>query len=295
MATIDINYNNIANNILHFGKNYTNKRREVTRKQIPSATIRHDFENGFPAITSKKLFYDKVVSELIWFLRGDNNIKYLNENDNKIWNKDAYNFYCKSTDTPMSYREFIKFGYGSVGSNYSVQWRNFGGKVDQISRLIKGMKKDIMGSRLLVVAWNPLDLNKTALPPCHTMFQIIGVPLDNGKFGFELHWHQRSSDYFLGIPFNIASYATLALILEQITGYKALAIQGDIKCVHLYENSIEETKQLLAKDYTKHTNCELEILANGDNFNNYNVSDFILNGYSSEEKLNVEMLAPKKI
>ena len=294
MATIDFEFRAILETVLTQGLEYNNERRNVKRLQIPSYTFRHEFSNGFPALTLKKLAFKSVITELIWFLRGDNNVKFLNENHCKIWNKDAYNWHKKTEDKPLDEAVFNDLGQGSVGQNYSVQWRNFGGKVDQISNLIRDMKADIMGSRLIVNAWNPMELDKTALPPCHSQFQIIGVPLGDGKYGFELHWYQRSNDVLLGNPFNFASYGALALILEKITGYKALAIQADMKCVHLYENQIQPAIDMLKLDCFKHPNCELEINS-FENFENLLPSDFKLVNYDSFSAIKVEMLAPKEI
>jgi len=294
MAKIDIEFRKILETVLTQGIEYNNDRRNVKRLQIPSYTFRHDFKDGFPAITLKKLAFKSVVTELIWFLKGDNNIKFLNENHCKIWNKDAYNWHVKNEETPLSEDIFNDLGQGSVGQNYSVQWRNFGEKVDQISNLIRDMKADIMGSRLIVQAWNPLELDKTALPPCHSQFQIIGVPLADGKYGFELHWYQRSNDVFLGNPYNFASYGALALILEKITGYKALAIQADMKCVHLYENQIEPAKEMITRDCMKFKKCELEI-KDFKNFENLLPGDFKLVNYDSFQAIKVEMVAPTKI
>ena len=294
MAKIDIEFSKILKTVLTQGIEYNNDRRNVKRLQIPSYTFRHEFSDGFPALTLKKLAFKSVITELIWFLKGDNNIKFLNENHCKIWNKDAYNWHVKNEETPLHEDIFNDLGQGSVGQNYSVQWRNFGGKVDQISNLIRDMKADIMGSRLIVQAWNPLELDKTALPPCHSQFQIIGVPLGDGNFGFELHWYQRSNDVFLGNPYNIASYATLALILEKITGYKALAIQADMKCVHLYENQIEAAKEIITRDCLKFEKCELEI-KDFENFENLLPGDFKLVNYDSFQAIKVEMVAPTSI
>lgn len=187
MATIDKKFADICNEVLKNGKEYENKRRGVKRLQIPSYTFRHEFKDGFPALTNKKLYWKGIVGELIWFLRGDNDVKYLNNNGITIWNKDAENWQKRNNCE-----------FGSVGKNYSVQWRNFNGQIDQIAELIKDMKADIMGSRLIVSAWNPSELDQTALPPCHNYFQIIGVPMGNDDYGFELHWLQRSVDTFLG-------------------------------------------------------------------------------------------------
>lgn len=334
MATIDKEFQELCRKILNEGKEYENKNRGVKRLQIPSYTFRHEFKDGFPAITNKKLYWKGIVGELIWFLRGDNDVKFLNDNGIKIWNKDAYNWHKRTADPVLSEEEFYKLGCGSVGQNYSVQWRNFNGKTDQIKNLIDDMKKDIMSSRMKVNAWNPCEVDLTALPPCHSEFQVIGVPLtlqeriklcedrlggckistdenvtlkflsENNipEFGFELHWNQRSCDVFLGIPFNIASYALLAKILEYITGYKALAIEGTLKCVHFYDNQYEAAKELLSRNPDAHPNCELSNSTCIDTlekdidviFNDFKISDFKLVGYTSDEEIKVDMLAPKE-
>ncbi len=300
MATIDREFTDLCKKILSAGKEYENKNRGVKRLQIPSYTFRHDFKDGFPAITNKKLYWKAIVGELIWFLRGDNDVTFLNENGIKIWNKDAYNWH-KRNGGNMSEEEFCGVGKGSVGQNYSVQWRNFNGKTDQIKELVDTMAKDIMSSRLKVNAWNPSETELTALPPCHSEFQIIGVPLDNDQFGFELHWNQRSVDTFLGLPFNIASYGLLAKIIEQITGYKALAIEGTLKCVHFYDNQYDAVKQLLERNPDSHPNCEVQLplidsihhdMQNIIDY--YKIKDFKLIGYTSDDEIKVEMLAPTK-
>ena len=367
------------------GKEYENKNRGVKRLQIPSYTFRHSFEDGFPAITNKKLYWKTITGELLWFLRGDNDVTKLNEIGIKIWNKDAYNWYVKTHKNAYdwhlknkkindagvdgliensdgsfrmyTFEEFEAIGEGSVGQNYSVQWRNFNGNTDQISILIHDMLKDIMSSRLKVNAWNPSETNETALPPCHSEFQIIGVPLSDverckiagispvewegicesglemeslelvPEFGFELHWNQRSVDTFLGLPFNIASYGLLAKILEMFTGFKALAIEGTLKCVHFYDNQYDVVKELLKRNPDTHSNCELKFhnlkanrvikdvfimaVENSDKFDikeviswissNLNMFlddisflDFKLEGYTCDSELKVEMLAPKE-
>lgn len=326
MAKIDATFNDIVKTILKEGRLYEDTSRDTQRLQIPSYTLRHDFRDGFPAITIKKLAWKSVVGELIWFLRGDNNVAFLQENKIPIWDDDAKNWEEKTGEI------------GSVGRNYSKQWREYANEVDQIVNLIRDMKQNIMSTRLKVEAWNPAEIKKTALPPCHTGFQIIGVPLSEQeqiernfdpedwleicsmdcemealesvpKFGFELHWNQRSVDTFLGLPFNIASYALLAKILEQLTGYPVLAIQGDLKCVHLYQNAFRKSEDLLTKDVTKHNNelgkfCELAItkpifLKQNKSFdemiNEAEIKDFLLDKYESEKYSSVKMLAPKTI
>ena len=299
MSIIDKEFKRVLSDILEKGKEYTNERRGVKRLQIPSCNIRHELKDGFPLVSLKQTPFKNVVTELIWFLRGNTNIKYLNENKNYIWNPDAYNLYKKlAGHTALSYDEFNDFGIGSVGKNYSYQWRNFNGKIDQIDELIKGMKADIMGSRLIVTAWNPSELNDTALPPCHNFFQVVGVPLENGNFGFELHFNMRSWDYFLGASYNLASYALLALILENITGYKALAIECNAHCVHLYDNSITESLELIKRDENGNNNCEVIIkkqLNSVQDFNTLEYSDFELKDYTYFDAMKVKMIAPKEI
>jgi thymidylate synthase len=376
MSKIDQTYLELCQRIAFEGKEYENKNRGVKRYQIPSHTLRHEFKDGFPALSLKRIWWKAVVAELIWFLRGDNDVKFLNQHGVDIWNKDAYNWYEKEMGLinamkmsksdllkkgigllkkdinltawrKFTFEEFSQRGEGSVGQNYSVQWRNFNG-VDQIKELIEGMRKDIMSSRLKVNAWNPAELDKTALPPCHSEFQIIGVPLsyqqrleiffESGhtsdtevnsgiesvaeftklfdehsvpEFGFELHWNQRSVDTYLGLPFNIASYGLLAKILEEITGFPALAIEGTLKCVHFYDNQLEAVSNLLPMSADKHPNCGLEIAGDSilslrlfqkdhnDNINHVleelKVEDFIIHNYSANKTEKVEMLAPKKL
>lgn len=306
MATIDKEFQELCKKILNEGKEYEDKRRGVKRLQIPSYTFRHEFKDGFPAITNKKLYWRGIVGELIWFLRGDNDVKFLNDNKITIWNKDAYNWHKKTANPVLSEEEFYKLGCGSVGQNYSVQWRNFNGKTDQIKNMINDMRENIMSSRIKCNAWNPSEVDMTALPPCHSEFQIIGVPLEDGKFGFEVHLNQRSCDVFLGLPFNIASYALLAKILEDLTGYKALAVEYNFKCVHFYDNQYEAAKELLSRNPDSHPNCELELrltdkkMADGSYrdidsiFNEYEIKDFKLIGYTSDEEIKVDMLAPKE-
>jgi thymidylate synthase len=302
MAEIDIKFLDLCRKIYREGREYQDRSRGgegsiVKRLQIPSYTLRHSFDEGFPAITNKKLFYKSVVGELIWFLRGDNDIEYLKDNGIKIWDKDAYNWYL-SEGGVGSFEEFIKLGRGSVGQNYSTQWRDYNGDTDQILNLIRDMKKNIMSTRLKVAAWNPSEINKTALPPCHDGFQIVGVPLENGEFGFELHWNQRSVDVFLGLPFNIASYATLAKILEAMTGYKALGVEGTLKCVHIYSNQYQAVRELLKRSPFAYRNCGVRIPDINPShdpdkvFKELSISDFNLEDYGSYSGIKVEMLAP---
>ena len=310
MAHIDNSFKQMYLTILNEGYEYTDSSRDCLRKQIPSFTLSHNFANGFPAIALKHLNFRDVVGELIWFLRGDNDIEYLNKNGIKIWNKDAYNWYLRCGGGGLSYKDFSEKGKGSVGNNYSVQWRHSDDEVDQIEYVINEMKRNIMSTRIKLSAWNPSELNKTALPPCHDGFQIIGVPLENGMYGFELHWNQRSSDSFLGVPYNIASYSVLAEILSEITNHLSIGVEGTLKCVHLYENQIEPTKKLLDRNSNLHGNCTIKlsdrfknncaryndnVITLSELFNSLEIEDVELVNYTSYPKIAVPMLAPKSI
>lgn len=315
MSKIDKSYHNLLDEILQKGYWYDDpKRKDVNRLEIGSYTFKHDFKDGFPILTTKKINYNNIITELLWFLKGNTNIKYLLDNGCNIWNKDAYSYFWKFRKTDkLSFGEFkdeIVIGnleykgniwtnnenyiLGDLGPIYGHQWRNFNG-IDQISNLITNLKNQPLATDHIVNSWNVSDLDKMALPPCHYGFQIIVKPLGDAekyfynnlnymksldydedykhdysrfkkyvnknsiiKYGFELHWQQRSVDTFLGLPYNIASYATLALIIEKLTGYKALGIQGDLKKVHLYDNSINAVKEQLTRDTDKYNKCELK-------------------------------------
>jgi len=327
MAIIDINYSNLLNTIMKSGYLYDDpNRKNIKRLEIPSYTFRHEFKDGFPAITTKKLGYNNVVTELIWFLKGNTDVKYLVNNGCNIWNKDAYNHY----EGKLTYNEWLfeiennpNTVLGSLGRVYGHQWRNFNG-IDQIKRLITNLKEKPLATDHIVNSWNAGDLQNMALPPCHYGFQIVVKPLnyierfhkkkepkkwgidDKIQYGFELHWTQRSVDTFLGLPYNIASYATLALILEKITGYKALAIQGDLKKVHLYGNSLEAVKEQLSRNPSKYNDSKLSISPVGQAIFEHKTGDltallnmlephhFKLENYESYPAIKVEMLERNK-
>jgi thymidylate synthase len=211
MSKIDVTYHNLLKKILLEGYTYEDPNRKgVNRLEILSHTFKHEFKDSFPAITTKKLHYKNVVTELIWFLRGGTNIKYLVDNGCNIWNKDAYNYYVKTKDfiggIPMDIKEFIErikadklsmstryYKLGDLGLVYGKQWRSFVGakhnydknngnwianSVDQIARLIHNLKVKPLATDHIVNAWNPGDLPDMALPPCHYGFQVVVRPLN---------------------------------------------------------------------------------------------------------------------
>lgn len=352
MAEIDKGYHKLLDNILKNGFKYEDPNRKgISRIQIPSYQFKHDFKDGFPAITTKKLFWKGIVGELLWFLRGDTNIKYLVDNNISIWNKDAHNyfkrrkFYSKGND--LSYESFMKavpynnHHAGKLGRVYGAQWRDWSGddgsgytlqSIDQISNLIKGLKENPMGTKHIVTAWNPAELDDMALPPCHWSFEIlvepisfnnrvkIGNKLNVWRFGqtithlhcdknnipkyqFTLKWHQRSVDTFLGLPFNIASYALLAHIIGKMTNMIPKGIIGDLSNVHIYEPHLDAVKTQLSRSTNMHNSeCELESLGlfkpsriNLDKWLSFvKIKDINLSKHTEQSAIPAEMLPYNK-
>lgn len=349
MAVIDKNYHELLKLILVKGYRYEDpNRKDINRIQIPSYTFEHEFRNGFPAITTKKLYWKGVVGELLWFLRGDTDIKYLVDNNINIWNKDAYNYYCKMSDKTIGKNEFkVKFDefihhiktdnkqkaivgsnykFGNLGRVYGAQWRNWCGNkephgsstafTDQISNLIKGLKENPMGTRHIVTAWNPAELDDMALPPCHWSFEILVEPIKYYKgfvekgeeeYQFTLKWHQRSVDTFLGLPFNIASYALLAQIIGKMTNMIPKGIIGDLSNVHIYEPHLDAVREQLSRNVNKYDKCEFKIWKQDkdlilksnkftldEKLNLINIQNFKLQNYESYPTIPAEMLAYNK-
>ena len=190
--------------------------------------MRFDLAEGFPVLTTKKLHLKSIIHELLWFLKGDTNIKYLQENGVKIWDEWA------DAD-------------GNLGPVYGHQWRSWaapdGRTIDQISDLVTMIKKSPDSRRLIVSAWNPADVPNMALPPCHCLFQFY---VADGKLSCQLY--QRSADTFLGVPFNIASYALLTLMVAQVCGLKPGEFVHTFGDVHLYNDHIEQAKLQLTRE-----------------------------------------------
>ena len=190
--------------------------------------MRFNLADGFPLVTTKKLHLRSIIHELLWFLQGDTNIKYLKENNVSIWDEWA------DAD-------------GNLGPVYGYQWRSWpsheGGHIDQISQLIDQIKRNPDSRRLLVSAWNVACVNDMALPPCHTMFQFY---VAEGKLSCQLY--QRSADTFLGVPFNIASYALLTLMIAQVCELQPGEFIHTFGDAHLYLNHLEQTELQLSRD-----------------------------------------------
>jgi thymidylate synthase len=248
MNTLDYKYQSILQDILLDGEEKSDRTGTGTIS-VFGKQIRHDMSEGFPLLTTKKMAVKTMMTELKWFLKGDTNIKYLVDNGCKIWNGDAYKNYCMKQvphdhfETEEEFIELIKTNdefakkWGELGPIYGKQWRDWNGK-DQIKELIKNIKENPDSRRLMLSAWNVGEIEDVVLPPCHYGFQCY---VNNGKLS--LMWNQRSVDTFLGLPFNIASYGTLLLLLCEETGLEAGELIGNLGDTHLYKNHLEQAKE----------------------------------------------------
>ncbi len=221
--------------------------------------LRFDLSEGFPMVTTKKLHLKSIVYELLWFLQGDTNVKYLQDNGVRIWNEWA------DDD-------------GNLGHIYGYQWRSWptpdGKHIDQISQVIDSIQNNPDSRRHIVSAWNVGELDKMNLPPCHILFQFYGA---DGKLSCQLY--QRSADVFLGVPFNIASYALLTLMMAQVTGLKPGDFVHTFGDVHIYSNHIDQVKlQLTREPYPLPT---MKITPEVKSIFDFKYEDFELVGYES--------------
>ena len=226
-------------------------------KSVFGYQMRFNLQQGFPLLTTKKLHLKSIIYELLWFLDGDTNIKYLNNNNVKIWD----NWADKN---------------GDLGHIYGYQWRSWpagnGKHIDQISNVINDIKNNPNSRRLLVSAWNVGELDKMALPPCHILFQFY---VADGKLSCQLY--QRSADIFLGVPFNIASYALLTMMVAQVTNLQLGDFVHTLGDAHIYLNHIEQTKLQLSREPRKLP--IMKINPNVKNIFDFKYDDFSLTDY----------------
>ena len=226
-------------------------RTKTGTKSVFGYQMRFDLNDGFPLLTTKKVHLKSIIHELLWFISGDTNIKYLVDHGVKIWNEWPYEIYKKSNDyqneTMDEYVDKIKkdptfaIKYGDLGPVYGAQWRNFNG-VDQLKYILNELKTNPNSRRMILSAWNPSEIKDMALPPCHTLIQFY---VANGKLSLQLY--QRSADIFLGVPFNIASYALLLMMVAQVTGYKAGEFVHTLGDAHIYQNHFEQINLQLSR------------------------------------------------
>ncbi|MGM0593755.1 MAG: thymidylate synthase [Pseudomonadota bacterium] len=218
--------------------------------------MRFDLAEGFPLLTTKKVFLRGIIHELLWFLAGDTNIKYLVDHKVGIWNEWPHANYVKQTgdDIPLSafverIREDAAFAekWGGIGPGYGHQWRSWptpdGGHIDQIAQLVEQIKNNPNSRRLLVSAWNVAEVEKMQLPPCHTLFQFY---VAEGRLSCQLY--QRSADIFLGVPFNIASYALLTQMIAQVCELEPGEFIHTLGDAHLYSNHLEQAREQLSRE-----------------------------------------------
>lgn len=247
MNSLDLRYQKILQDILLEGKEKGDRTGTGTIS-VFGKQIRHDMSEGFPLLTTKKMAVKTMMTELKWFLKGDTNIKYLVDNNCHIWDGDAYKAYPHKDE--LTQKEFIQKiksdwefarNYGELGPIYGKQWRLWKTNtvsIDQIQDLISELKTNPDSRRLMVSAWNVGELEDVVLPPCHYGFQCY---VNDGKLS--LMWNQRSVDTFLGLPFNIASYGTLLLLLCEETNLKPGELIGNLGDTHLYKNHIEQAEE----------------------------------------------------
>ncbi len=244
---------------------YKSDRTGVGTKSVFGYDVRLDLKAGFPALTTKKLFFKGVVGELIWFLRGETNISYLKDNGINIWNAWA--------DDNLN-----------LGPVYGAQWRSWpteNGSIDQIKNVIQQIKSNPNSRRLIVNAWNVGLLEQMALPPCHLMFQFY---VANNKLSIKVI--QRSADVFLGVPFNFASYALLTHIIAAECGLEVGELIWSGGDVHIYDNHMDAVKKQLER--APHPLPELEF-AKKDNILDYEIADFRLKDYICHGKIPAEI------
>ena len=231
-------------------------------KSVFGHQMRFDLSQGFPLLTTKKVFLKGIIHELLWFLNGDTNIKYLVDNGVHIWDNDAYRYYnelcVKEGVLPVTMEEFLRaaqegidspiegYKFGDLNHVYGYQWRSWprpnGEAIDQIQQAVELIKNNPDSRRIIVSAWNVADVEKMALPPCHTLFQFY---VADGKLSCMLY--QRSADTFLGVPFNIASYALLTMMMAQICGLEAGEFVHTTGDTHLYLNHMEQVDEQLSR------------------------------------------------
>jgi thymidylate synthase len=328
---LDIQYQELLQTILEHGIDKADRTGTGTRS-IFGYTIRHTMSDGFPLLTTKKMAWKSIVTELLWFLKGDTNIKYLVDNDCHIWNGDAYKNYCKQQSQKLiqgcTYQEFLEkiktddeFAkkWGELGPIYGKQWRSWIKyteqeyephweiKIDQIANLINDLKTNPDSRRLMVTALNVGEIDQMVLPPCHYGFQMYTRELDQTervilmdkklgvtenlpayytedemikhnipKRAISLMWNQRSVDTFLGLPFNIASYGLLLMMIADEVNMIPDQLIGNLGDTHIYNNHIEQVKEQITR-----TPFELPTVHVRDGIFCSSPNDVILQNYNS--------------
>ena len=251
-------YHKLLKHVLENGTD-KNDRTGTGTRSVFGYQMRFDLSKGFPLLTTKKIHLKSIIYELLWFLKGETNISYLKENGVSIWDEWADE-------------------NGELGPVYGYQWRSWPGRngetIDQISGLIDQIKNNPDSRRLIVTAWNPSDVEKMALPPCHCLFQFY---VSNGKISCQLY--QRSADIFLGVPFNIASYALLTMMIAKILKLEIGEFVHTFGDAHLYSNHFDQAKEQLQRDFKELP--KMRIISDPESIFDFEFEDFVLENYIS--------------
>ena len=244
--------------------------------------MRFDLSEGFPLLTTKRVHLKSIIHELLWFISGDTNIKYLVDNDVRIWNDWPFEAYSKSNEYQgetieefaLKIKESDEFAkkWGNLGPVYGKQWRNFNG-VDQLEDLINQIKTNPNSRRLIISAWNPSEIKDMALPPCHCFMQFY---VNDGKLSCQLY--QRSADVFLGVPFNIASYALFTMMVAQVCNLECGTFVHTIGDAHIYSNHLEQIHKQLTR--TPRKLPIMKINPNVKSIYDFKYDDFELQNYN---------------
>ena len=271
-------------------------------KSVFGHQMRFDLSEGLPLLTTKKVFLKGIIHELLWFLNGDTNIKYLVDNGVHIWDNDAYRYYnelcVKAGVLPVAMEEFLRaaqegidspiegYKFGDLNHVYGYQWRSWprpnGEAIDQIQQAVDLIKNNPDSRRIIVSAWNVADVEKMALPPCHTLFQFY---VADGKLSCMLY--QRSADTFLGVPFNIASYALLTMMMAQVCGLEAGEFVHTLGDTHLYLNHFEQVEEQLSR--TPRALPKMRINPEVKSIFDFKYEDFTLEGYDPHPVIKAPM------
>lgn len=281
-------YLDLCRHILNTGEDRGDRTGTGTRS-VFGYQMRMDLREGFPLLTTKKVFFRGLAEELLWIISGNTNIRPLAEKNVRIWNDWPYANYKKSSsyqgETMEEFIEKIKTDegfaktYGNLGPVYGHQWRNFFGK-DQLEELVHGLKCDPFSRRHIICAWNPAQIDEMALPPCHAFIQFY-VSADKKYLSCQLY--QRSADVFLGVPFNIASYALLTHMLAQVCGYEAKEFVHTFGDAHIYMDHISLIEEQLTREPLPL--CTLKLNPDIDSIYDFTYDDIHIENYRSHERI----------
>ena len=308
---VDEQYLDLLQKLLDEGNEKTDRTGTGT-KSFLGHQMRFDLSEGFPLLTTKKIPIKAIIHELLWFMRGDTNLKYLADNNVHIWDEWPYKAYLKRNNLPIpeingeewktGMAEFVEkvkndpdFAkeYGNLGPIYGYQWRSWptpnGGHIDQLAKVIEQIKNTPDSRRMIVSAWNVADIDemaKAGLPPCHCFFQFYVTPASpstgaQAKLSCQLY--QRSCDTFLGVPFNIASYSIFTMIMAQICGLEAGEFVWTGGDVHLYNNHIEQAKLQLSRRNDIRSLSKMQINPAKMNIEDFTIEDFELVDYNPHD------------